>query len=128
MLPDFLWLALMLGRRTDWQAARSALDIVDRFVPEGPRFADGRLSTFALVPEDRREDVRLALRTEAPHALPEAFGHALGLYPTCPAIWLYEDWLERCEPNPEIGVALMRSLVEDNSDKSGAARLACAWR
>jgi hypothetical protein len=119
MLPDFLWLALMLGRRSDWQAARSALDVVDRFVPEGPRFADGRLSMFALVPEDERERVRMALRTEAPHALPDAFGHALGLYPSCPARWLYEDWLKHQEPNPEIGVALMRSLIEDNRDKSG---------
>ena len=119
MLPDFLWLALMLGRRTDWQAARSALDVIDRFVPDGPRFADGRLSTFALVPESRRESARLALSTEAPHALPDAFGHALGLYPGCPARWLYAGWLERNEPNPEIGVALMRSLVEDNRDKSG---------
>jgi hypothetical protein len=119
MLPDFLWLALMLGRRTDWQAARSALDVVDRFVPEGPRFADGRLSTFALVPKDQRESARLALRTEAPHALPDVLGHALGLYPGCPAGWLYEDWLEYHEPNLETGVALMRSLVEDNRDKSG---------
>jgi hypothetical protein len=118
-LPDFLWLALMMGRRADWQAARSALDIMDRFVPKGPRFADGRLSTFALVPEGQRESARLALRAEAPHALPEAFGHALGLYPSCPARWLYEDWLKRHEPDPETGVALMRSLVEDNRDKSG---------
>lgn len=119
MLPDFLWLALMMGRRSAWQAARSALDVVDRFVPEGPRFADGRLSTFALVPESQRESARLALRTEAPHSLPDAFGHALGLYPTCPARWLYEDWLERHEPDAETGIALLRSLVEDNRDKSG---------
>lgn len=119
MLPDFLWLALMLGRRSDWQAARTALDVVDCFVPEGPRFADGRLSTFALIPEEHRNSARLALRTEAPHALPDAFGHALALYPSCPALWLYEDWFKRHEPNPEIGVPLMRSLVEDNRDKSG---------
>ncbi len=119
MLPDFLWLALMMGRRSDWQAVRSALDVVDRFVPEGSRCADGRLSTFALVPEELRESARLALRTEMPHALPEAFGHALGLYPVCPAHWLYEDWLERHEPDAAAGLGLMRSLVDDNRDKLG---------
>lgn len=119
MLPDFLWIAMMLGRWSDWTAAYSALDVVDRFVPEGPRFADGRLTTFALVPEDRREDARTALRDEAPHALPEAFGHAVGLYPTCPARWLFEDWLDRHEPDPAVGLPLLRSLVAEHKDKSG---------
>src|SRR5688500_5115865 len=54
MLPDFLWIALMLGERSDWGAVYSALDVVDRYVPAGPRFADGRLSTFELVPEAGR--------------------------------------------------------------------------
>jgi hypothetical protein len=54
MLPDFLWIALMLGRRSDWRAAYCALNVLDRFVPEGPRFADGRLSPFALVSQERR--------------------------------------------------------------------------
>lgn len=119
MLPDFLWLALMLGRRSDWRAAYSALEVIDRFVPEGPRFADGRLTTFGLVPEDRRGDARNALRDEAPHALPDVFGHALGLYSTCPARWLYDDWLARHEPDPEVGLPLLRSLVADNVDKTG---------
>ena len=118
MLPDFLWIALMLGRRSDWRAVRSALDVLDRFVPEGERCADGRLSTFALVPEERRESARLALRTEASHALPEVLGHALGPYPECPALWLYEDWLESREPDADAGLALLRSLVGDNREKS----------
>jgi hypothetical protein len=119
MLPDFLWLGLILGRRSDWRAAYSALAVVDRFVPDGPRFADGRLTTFALVPEDRREAARNALRDETPHALPDAFGHTLGLYPTCPGRWLYDDWLARHEPDPEVGLPLLRSLVADNVDKTG---------
>jgi hypothetical protein len=117
MLPDFLWLALMLGRRSDWGAAYRALNVLDRFVPDGPRFADGRLSTFALVPQDSRDAARIALRTEAPHALPSTFGHALGLYPECPARWLYEDWLVDHEPDADVGVPLLRSLVADNADK-----------
>lgn len=117
MLPDFLWIALMLGRRSEWGAAYRALNVLDRFVPEGLRFADGRLSTFALVPKDSREAARRALRTETPHALPSTFGHALGLYPECPAIWLYEDWLIDHEPDADVGLPLLRSLVADNADK-----------
>src|SRR4051812_2416945 len=49
MLPDFLWIALMLGRRSAWSQVYRPLDVVDRFVPDGDRFVDGRLSTFALV-------------------------------------------------------------------------------
>lgn len=119
MLPDFLWIALILGRRSDWRAVYSALDVVDRFVPEGPRFADGRLTTFALVPEGRRPAARAALEREAPHAFPEAFGHALGLYPACPARWLYEDWLATHKSDPERGLPLLRSLVADHTDRFG---------
>jgi hypothetical protein len=128
MLPDFLWIALMLGRRSDWCAVYSALNVVDRFVPDGPRFADGRLMTFALVPVEQRVAARAALRAETPHALPSAFGHALGLYPECPARWLYEDWLVDLEPDPIVGVSLLRSLVADHADKAGvrATRLRMA--
>jgi Family of unknown function (DUF5677) len=128
MLPDFLWIALMLGRRSDWRAAYSALTVVDRFVPDGPRFADGRLTTFALVPVEQRPAARAALRAETPHALPSSFGHALGLYPECPARWLYEDWLADHESDPSVGVPLLQSLVADHADKVGvrATRLRMA--
>jgi hypothetical protein len=119
MLLDFLWLALMLGRGSDWGAAYSALEVVDRFVPEGPRFADGRLTTFALVPEENRAATRIALRDEAPHGIPDQFGHVMALYPTCPARWLYEDWFERHDPEPEVGLPLVRSIIADHTDKSG---------
>jgi len=119
MLPDFLWLALMLGRRSDWRAAYSALEVVDRFVPDGPRFADGRLTTFALVPEEDRAAARRVLRDEAPHALPDQLGHAVALYPTCPARWLYEDWLDRHDPDPNVGLPLVRSIIADHVDKGG---------
>lgn len=119
MLPDFLWIALMLGRRSDWRAVYRPLDIVDQFVPKGPRFVDGRLTTFGLVPEASRAEVRNLIESETPHALPTALGHALGLYPTCPALWLYEDWLSRNEPDPAVGLPLLRALVAENSDKAG---------
>lgn len=119
MLPDYLWIAFLLGRRSDWLAVRSAMDVVDRFIPDGNRAADGRLSRFALVPEGKRAEARNALQREAPHALPSAFGHALGLYPTCPALWLYEDWLDLHEPDATVGIPLLRSLVADNADRAG---------
>lgn len=119
MLPDFLWIALMMGRRSAWSQVYAPMDVVDRFVPDGQRFADGRLSGFSLVPAKARTDVVDALRRETPFALPEAFGHVIGLFPSCPARWLYEDWLRANEPDPGVGIPLLRSLVDDNADKFG---------
>lgn len=118
-LPDFLWIALMMGRRSDWVAVRSALNVIDRFVPKDSRIVDGRLSTFAFVPIDRRLEARAALRDEASHALPTSFAHVLEMYPDCPASWLYEDWSATHEPDLEIGLPLVRSLIAENTDKSG---------
>lgn len=117
MLPDFLWVATMMGRRSDWRAVYAPLSVVDRFVPEGDRIADGRLTSFALVPETDRVAARNALRSETPHALATALGHALGLFPTCPASWLFADSSEFANPDPAIGVPLLRSVVEDNAGK-----------
>jgi hypothetical protein len=119
MLPDFLWMAAMLGYRSDWRAAYEPLDVLDEFVPEGDRFLDGRLSTFAFVPESRRPEAREALRDRTPHALPTNLGHAIALYPTCPARWLYEDWMERNEVDTDQGVRTARSLIADHTDKFG---------
>ncbi len=119
MLPDFLWLAAMLGRRSAWKAAYEPLDVLDEFVPAGPRILDGRLSRFALVPEAQRAAAREALRSRAPNGLPSELGHTLALYPTCPAQWLYEDWFERNEPDMERGLAVGRSLVAEHTDKFG---------
>lgn len=119
MLPDFLWIALMMGRRSDWQAVYTPLEILDDFVPDGHRIADGRLTSFALVPEDRRVAARNALRRDAPFALPTDFGHLLGLFPSCPASWLFVHSARHRDPDPGIGIPLLRSLLIDNGDKSG---------
>ncbi len=74
-------------------------------------FLDGRLSTLALLPEERRADARAALRERAPWALPDQLGHALALYPECPAGWLYEDWSQDHAADPEIGLPYLKGLV-----------------
>jgi hypothetical protein len=119
MLPDFLWLAAMLGRRSAWRAAYEPLDVLDEFVPDGRRILDGRLSSFALVPEDQRAAAREALQRRAPNGLPSDLGHMFALYPTCPARWLYEDWLEGHEPDTQRGLEVARSLVAEHTDKFG---------
>jgi hypothetical protein len=120
MLPDFLWIGVMLGRRTDWQAARRPLAVLDAYVPaEETRVIDGRLSTFALVPEDRRHEAREHLRREFPEALPSALGHALCLFPSCPALWLYDEWLSGRKPDLEVGLNLLRTYIAEHRDKGG---------
>jgi hypothetical protein len=119
MLPDFLWIGALLGRRCDWRAVNSALDVLDQYVPDGKRVLDGRISSFALVPEKRRAEAREALFREARHAVPTAFGQALRLYPESPASWLYDDRGD-AEADPEVGLPLLRSLVSEGADRSGA--------
>jgi hypothetical protein len=111
--PDFLWIAFALGRRTDWRSVNQPLDIVDRLMSGSDDVVDGRLSSFARVPADLRRPVREALKDAVPSAFPSNFGHVLGLFPDCPALWLYDDWLLRNTPDPEIGLPLLRGIVED---------------
>jgi hypothetical protein len=120
-LPDFLWIALMMGRRSAWSQVRRPLDLLDRFVPAGARIVDGRLSSFQVVPEDRRREAAQTLRDEMPFALPDLFGQALLLFPSCPARWLYEAWLTADADKRDDAVALVRSLVAENADKAGVA-------
>ncbi len=119
MLPDFLWVSLMLGRRSDWNAVHSALDVLDRFAPDGRAVVDGRLSSFSLIEPKKRDEARRALQADAPHALPTSLGDAIGLYQMCPARWLYEDWLEANEPDESVALPLLRSFIEEHPDKRG---------
>jgi hypothetical protein len=118
VLPDFLWIAYTLGRRSEWWAVRRALDVIDQFVPEDGDVVDGRLSAFDFVPPENRSSVRAALEVEAPGAFPSAFGHAIGFFPDCGAIWLYEDWLQRHTPDPTVGLPLLRSIVAEIAVKN----------
>jgi hypothetical protein len=137
-LPDFVWLQAIREETGGLPPANDALDILDPFVPDPqkdtPRpqpatdghplpapidYLDGRISTFALVPERQRGPAREALSTCARWALPDGLGHALALYPDCPAAWLYEDWAREHHADPEIGIAYLKRLVVAIYDPCG---------
>ncbi len=127
MLPDFLWIAMMMGRRSDWRAVYGPLDVLDRFVPEGDRIADGRLCSFALVPKGTELRRGKPIRNETPHALPTALGHALALFPTCPASWLFADPSEHRNPDPAIGLPYCGPWSRTMLTRVRFGRPGCAW-
>lgn len=111
-LPECIWIAAVAEKTRVRAAAHAPLDVLDEFVPpEETDVLDGRISRFVLVPEDKRTEARAALRERAPFGLPEDLGHAVALYPECPAFWLYEDWLTENEPDHGRGVAYLKKLV-----------------
>jgi hypothetical protein len=117
-LPELLWIAAMQHEyEHPTTSANAVLDVLDRFV-DGDDIVDGRISSFAFVPESRRADARAALRRaardETAPALPDDLGHALTLYPECPALWLYADWQQQHHADPERGTGLLRRLLEAN--------------
>ena len=128
-LPDLLWVAAMLDEHISWDAAYEPLDVIDRYMTyptEGEKtIVDGRISMFSIVPEDVRDNVRAALAAETPWALADRVGHALMLYPDCPAAWLFKDWLEGHRVDPEVGLGYLKHLVSTYYDREdvGATRL-----
>jgi len=120
-LPDLLWIAAMFDAPRKWTAAYEALDVIDRFVPydemDGKSIVDGRISSFSLVPESSRKAAAAALGEETPWALPDALGHALLLYPECPAGWLYELWRDGNRIDPEAGLVYMKYLLRQYGDR-----------
>jgi hypothetical protein len=138
-LPDFLWLQAIRQETGDLSTANEALDILDLYVPElsddlpsasvespsgepPPRpidHLDGRLSSFSLVPEAQHSLASEALSAQATWALPDELGHALALYPECPAAWLYESWARTHRPDPEIGLPYLKRLVAAIYDPRG---------
>ncbi len=71
------------------------------------------------MPEQQREAAREALRASAAWALPQELGHALALYPDCPAAWLYEDFTSEHRADPEIGIAYLKRLIAAIYDPRG---------
>jgi len=127
-LPECIWIAAVsreTGRRA---SAHGPLDVLEPFVPpDATAVLDGRISRFDLVPPERRAEARAALRERTPHSLPDDLGHALGQYPDCPALWLYEDWLAENNCNAAKGMHYMSELVTPMipSRDSHSAELRC---
>jgi hypothetical protein len=112
-LPECIWIAAVGKEAHARAAAHGPLDVLEQFVPNDEAdVLDGRISRFALVPPESRAEARTALREQAPYGIPDDFGHALSQYPGCPAHWLYEDWINENECDPEKGVTYLSELVK----------------
>lgn len=48
--------------------------------------------------------------------LPEAFAHALALYPDCPAAWLIEGWADDRHIDLDRGIGLLKRLIATHFD------------
>lgn len=145
-LPDFLWLLSLVHETADLTRAHTVLDLLDTFMPPDPpplpappwdgaaptaadttesrpinSHLDGLLSSFALLPEERRRDARNSVFERLPWAFSDRLGHALALYPDCPASWLYADWSTSNHADPEIGLAYLKHLVTTIFDPGGRA-------
>lgn len=101
-LPNHLWTCWMVSSGDYRDVARAAriLDIVTEAinsVADGSpdqQFA-GRLTDLESLSAAAREAVLSALHGKDAYedAVPEAFAHALGMYPDAPGRWLIEPWL-----------------------------------
>lgn len=125
-LPDLIWIAAMFEQDGSWDAAYEPLDVIEEIAPpeegerDGSKFlalADGRISTFGYVPEEKRADVRSALHERTPWALSDELGHALALYPDCPASWLYDDWRKENSADPEVGLRFLKRIISEYGDR-----------
>lgn len=111
LLADMLWIGSLVEE--DWPdrgVHHAALSKLDQLVDSehGPCL-DGRLSSFALVPEEHRAEAR-RLMAEV-DALDDGLAHGLSLYPECPAAWILEDWQAENTIDPERGLAYLKGLV-----------------
>jgi hypothetical protein len=109
-MPDFLWIQAIHHETRELALANDALDVLDDFVPTEAGFLDGRISSLAIVPPDRREAACKAFRGQVPWAVPRPFAQAIRLYPECPGLWLFDD--PAVPEAPEAGPAYLKRLVE----------------
>jgi hypothetical protein len=110
LLPEMLWTAsLLVEEWPDRGEHHAALSRLDPLVPDGPEVLNGTISSFALVPADRRTEARRWLVETK--GLTDDFANALALYSDCPAGWMVEDWLQAHTVDPDAGVDYLRKLV-----------------
>jgi hypothetical protein len=117
-LPEMLWADCLLTNYRFNQAGgifHKTVDIIDEFYPEDSKvIVTGLVSSFSLVPEDKRAEVRRVLAEEGldEAVFPEAFKHAISLYEQCPMGWLFEDWRRTERVDFEIGVRYMKEAAK----------------
>jgi hypothetical protein len=105
VFPDMLWLCFLVTEDQDdgMRAANATLRLIDEAIRETnegellARPVDGRLTRLEVMPDSaRRRAIDLLEERDAYEvAVPEAFAHALGMYPDAPGSWLIRPWLER---------------------------------
>lgn len=101
-----------------WRSAPDALhavcDMLDDFLPSDAKdVIQGTITSLALVPVERRAEARQALQTLRfyDEIMPEAFLHALALYPESPAAWLVEEWKQTLNVDFEQGIDYFKGAV-----------------
>lgn len=113
-LPEFLWIDSVLAAPGAVELFNRCLDALDPFVPDGPQLLVGTVSSFRLVPADRRPEALVAVRDSGLYkaAFPDVFLTAIGLYPECPMAWVAdEQWRRDHRIDPEVGLAWLREAV-----------------
>lgn len=96
LLPEMLWLDSVLSSaelRVSTERFHRTLDVVDGYMPDDSKqVVTGLVSSFALVPHARREDVRSLLKRIGlfNKVFPREFLAVIGNYPNCPMSWLLD--------------------------------------
>jgi hypothetical protein len=117
MLPEMLWTECILNMQPLNVAANifhNTLDILDDFVPhESKRVLTGLISSFALIPEDRRLEAidLLTGRDLYDQILPSDLRHGLALYSQCPMMWLLANWQQETHVDFEVGIRYLKGAV-----------------
>jgi hypothetical protein len=117
-MPEFILLAAAYEESGRADGIEDALAIVDALVPGGDKPFTGTISSFALVPADRRAEARRLLGDGESPLTPMPLRHILPLYPECPAGWLFEaQGSDAPGVDPELGVSHLKGLVGRLQDR-----------
>ena len=117
-LPELFWPDCLLVMHKFNQAGavfHRALDIIDKFVPvESTEIVNGLVTSFLLVPIEKREEVRRSLEQQGldEAVFSDPFKHAISLYEECPMYWLFEDWRSHHHVDFEEGIRYIRDATE----------------
>ena len=116
-LPEMLLIEAAVSN-LGWKSAPVALhavcDALDKLLPiDSKHIVQGTISSFSLVPEERRAEARHALEELGfyDEIMPEAFLHAMALYPESPAAWLIEDWTKSRTIDFELAISYLKDAV-----------------